>query len=44
MAKPGEGGGDSNIKVTGIGDASREIQIELLRETNVGLAQAQTDP
>ena len=33
-------GGDSNIKVTGIGDASREIQIEPLRETNVGLAQA----
>ena len=38
VAKPG--GGDSNIKVTGIGDASREIQIEPLRETNVGLAQA----
>ena len=36
----GGGGGDSNIKVTGIGDASREIQIEPLRETNVGLAQA----
>ena len=34
------GGGDSNIKVTGIGDASREIQIKPLRETNVGLAQA----
>ena len=39
VAKPG-GGGDTNIKVTGIGDASREIQIEPLRETNVGLAQA----
>ena len=40
VAKPGGGGRDSNIKVTGIGDASREIQIEPLRETNVGLAQA----
>ena len=40
VAKPGGGGGDTNIKVTGIGDASREIQIEPLRETNVGLAQA----
>lgn len=39
LAKRG-GFGDSNIKVTGIGDASREIQIEPLRETNVGLAQA----
>ena len=39
VAKPG-GGGQKNIKVTGIGDASREIQIEPLRETNVGLAQA----
>ena len=33
----GAGRGDSNIKVTGIGDASREIQIEPLRETIVGL-------
>ena len=40
VAKPGGGGGESNIKVPGIGDASREIQIEPLRETNVGLAQA----
>ena len=36
----GGGGGDSNIKVTGIGDASREIQIKPLRETNAGLVQA----
>ena len=41
VAKRGGGGrGDTNIKVTGIGDASREIQIEPQRETNVGLAQA----
>ena len=40
VAKRGGGGGDSNIKVTGIGDASREIQIKPLRETNAGLVQA----
>ena len=39
LAKRG-GKGDSNIKVTGIGDASREIQIEPLRETIVGLVLA----